>query len=59
MDDTILLFFILCLSDRLGIDLSQAYLEKIKISAERYPAQLVRGSSRKYTEWARGGSTEE
>lgn len=50
-----LLFFIFCMSDRLGIDLSQAYLEKIKISAERYPAQLVRGSSRKYTEWAREG----
>ena len=48
-----LLFFLFCMSDRLGIDLSQAYLDKIKISAERYPAWLVRGSSRKYTEWAR------
>jgi dCTP diphosphatase len=50
-----LLIFIFCMSDRLGIDLSQAYLGKMKICAERYPPQLVRGSSRKYTEWAGEG----
>jgi dCTP diphosphatase len=48
-----LLIFIFHMSDRLGIDLSQAYLEKIEICVKRYPPQLVRGSSRKYTEWAR------
>lgn len=50
-----LLLFIFYMSDRLGIDLIQAYLEKINICVERYPPQLVRGSSRKYTEWAGEG----
>ena len=40
------------LCDNLGIDLEAAILEKIKKNAEKYPAEQVRGSSRKYTEWS-------
>lgn len=39
------------LADRLGIDLIEATERKIAINDEKYPAEKVRGSSRKYTEY--------
>ena len=44
------LLYLLQLSDRLGIDPLQAAREKLAINADKYPADKVRGSSRKYTE---------
>lgn len=39
------------LADNLGIDLLAAMEEKITKNEERYPADRVRGSSRKYSEY--------
>ena len=43
---------ILCLNmcNTLGIDLSQAIAEKIEKNKAKYPAELVRGNYRKYTQ---------
>ena len=43
---------ILCLNmcNTLGIDLSQAIVEKIEKNKAKYPADLVRGNYRKYTQ---------
>lgn len=39
------------LADNLGIDLLKAMEEKIRINGEKYPAEKVKGSSKKYTEY--------
>ena len=39
------------LSDRLGIDLEKASLNKIENNRLKYPAEKVKGSSQKYTEY--------
>ncbi|MDE0834921.1 MAG: nucleotide pyrophosphohydrolase [Akkermansiaceae bacterium] len=39
------------LADNLGIDLLKAMEEKIRVNEEKYPAERVRGSSKKYTEY--------
>lgn len=44
------LLYLLQLADQLGIDLAEAAREKIEVNARKYPASVVRGSSRKYTE---------
>lgn len=43
---------ILCLNmgNTLGIELSQAIVEKIEKNKAKYPAELVRGNYRKYTQ---------
>ena len=43
--------YLLRLCERLGVDLYQAVEEKIVINEKKYPAERVRGSSRKYTEY--------
>jgi len=43
--------FTLRLAERLGVDLPQLVEEKIKINAQKYPAEKVRGSAKKYTEY--------
>jgi dCTP diphosphatase len=43
--------YLIRLTDKLGIDLVTAAHEKIDENARRYPADKVRGSSRKYTEY--------
>lgn len=45
------LLYLIRLGDLLDIDLLQACEEKMKINAEKYPADKVRGSSKKYTEY--------
>ena len=45
------LWFLVRLSDRLGVDLLQAAEAKIVANAAKYPADLVRGKSRKYDEY--------
>lgn len=39
------------LAERLGVNLEQAIEEKIQINEKKYPADQVRGSARKYTEY--------
>lgn len=43
------LAYLLLLADRMKVDLCQALAEKIALNAEKYPANEVRGSARKYT----------
>ena len=43
--------YLLRLSDVLQIDLERAVKDKIESNAEKYPADTVRGSSKKYTEY--------
>ncbi len=45
------LLYLIRLADTLDIDLAAAAVEKIELNAARYPADKVRGSSRKYTEY--------
>jgi NTP pyrophosphatase (non-canonical NTP hydrolase) len=47
------LFYLVRLADRLDIDLPAAAAAKLAHNAVRYPADLVRGSSRKYDEYGR------
>ena len=44
------LLYLVRLADKLDIDLLEAAEKKLEINASKYPADLVRGSSRKYTE---------
>lgn len=44
--------YLVRLSDKLGIDLLAAAERKVEANARKYPADKVRGSSRKYTEWS-------
>lgn len=44
------LCYSILLSDRLGLDMDEIIREKMKKNAEKYPAELCRGSSAKYTE---------
>ena len=39
------------ISDVLNINLSDAIAEKIKKNEKKYPAEIVKGSSKKYTEY--------
>lgn len=43
--------FTVRLADRMGIDLEDLVEKKIKINEQKYPAEKVRGSSKKYTEY--------
>lgn len=41
--------YLASLSDRLGIDIGPAVTEKMKLNAEKYPADLARGTALKYS----------
>ena len=43
--------YLMLLSTRLNVDIAAAVDRKIAINAERYPAEVVRGSSKKYNEY--------
>jgi dCTP diphosphatase len=43
--------YLIRLADMLGVDLLQAADSKLKQNREKYPADVVRGSSAKYTEY--------
>lgn len=45
------LLYLVSLADRLGVDLAGAAMAKIGRNEARYPADKVRGSARKYTEY--------
>jgi dCTP diphosphatase len=46
-----ILFFILLLSDEVGIDLVKSFKEKMKISAKKYPVHLAKGCNKKYNQF--------
>jgi NTP pyrophosphatase (non-canonical NTP hydrolase) len=41
--------YLVRLADKIGIDLGRAVSRKMRLNHSRYPANLVRGSTRKYT----------
>ena len=43
--------YLLRMSDRLNIDIVEAAKKKILVNEKRYPAEIVRGSSKKYTDY--------
>jgi NTP pyrophosphatase (non-canonical NTP hydrolase) len=45
------LWFVVRLSDRLGIDLLEAAEQKLAENARKYPVERVRGQARKYSEY--------
>src|SRR5258708_10312343 len=44
------LLYLIRLSDKLGVDLIDAAVRKLRINAEKYPVDRARGSSKKYSE---------
>jgi NTP pyrophosphatase (non-canonical NTP hydrolase) len=46
-----ILIYLLLFAHKLGIDPVQAAQDKIEKNAQKYPAELVRGKSAKYTEY--------
>ena len=46
-----ILNYVIRIADKLGIDLIEAANNKIEINKEKYPADAVKGSSKKYTEY--------
>ena len=46
-----ILIYLLLISDNLGIDPVEAAQKKIQKNEEKYPADLVKGKSHKYTEY--------
>jgi len=45
------LAYLVRLADRLDVDLLEAVSDKMRINAEKYPADRVRGSARKYNRY--------
>ncbi len=45
------LVYLICLADKLDVDLAAAVVEKIALNRAKYPAEKVRGDARKYTEY--------
>ena len=39
------------LCNKLGVDLLEVSFDKVEINERKYPAQMVKGSSKKYTEY--------
>jgi NTP pyrophosphatase (non-canonical NTP hydrolase) len=46
-----ILIYLVRISDKLGVDLYDAVERKIEINGKKYPADKVRGSAKKYTEY--------
>lgn len=42
--------YLLRLADVLGVDLEEAFLEKMALNRKKYPVKLARGNARKYNE---------
>ncbi|PZR40345.1 nucleotide pyrophosphohydrolase [Paraburkholderia fungorum] len=45
------LLYLVRLADKLDVDLYQACLEKMDVNRTKYPAEKVRGDSRKYSDY--------
>ena len=43
--------YLIRIADKLGIDLLNAVTKKIELNEKKYPADKVRGSAKKYTEY--------
>lgn len=50
------LAYLLMLADALGLDVAAAFVDKVRANGEKYPVELARGTSARYTELAGGGA---
>ncbi len=48
--------YLIRFADVSGIDLGQAFLEKMEKNRKKYPKELVKGSAAKYTEYKQAAS---
>ncbi len=48
--------YLVALADKFGIDPIEAAKKKLVINEKKYPASLVRGSSKKYNEYSESPS---
>lgn len=46
-----ILIYLVRMADKLGIDLIESAKHKIELNEQKYPAEKVKGSSKKYTEY--------
>ena len=46
-----ILIYLVRISDKLNVDLYKAVVRKMEINEKKYPADKVRGSAKKYTEY--------
>ena len=46
------LFYLVRLADKCQVDLPTAVMKKFELNAKKYPATLVHGSNKKYTEYS-------
>jgi NTP pyrophosphatase (non-canonical NTP hydrolase) len=46
-----ILIYLVRLADKLNIDLVEATRKKLKLNDEKYPADLVHGSAKKYSDY--------
>ena len=46
-----ILIYLIRISDKLGIDLIEAAEKKIEVNSEKYPADAVKGSAKKYSQY--------
>lgn len=46
-----IILYLVRMADQLNINLNEATLNKIEINSKKYPANLVKGSHKKYTEY--------
>lgn len=51
--------YLVMLADKLGVDLLRAVAAKMEKNESRYPADRVRGSARKHSEYAQGAGGDE
>ncbi len=46
-----IILYIIGIADQLNINLNEAVLQKITINTNKFPENIVKGSSKKYTEY--------
>jgi NTP pyrophosphatase (non-canonical NTP hydrolase) len=46
------LAYLIQLADQLDVDLYQALIEKMELNRKKYPAEIVRGDARKYSDYS-------
>eukprot|EP00112_Aurelia_sp_Birch-Aquarium-sp1_P011915 Seg2500.4 transcript_id=Seg2500.4/GoldUCD/mRNA.D3Y31 product="dCTP pyrophosphatase 1" protein_id=Seg2500.4/GoldUCD/D3Y31 len=53
-----ILIYLVRLADKCDVDLSSAVREKFELNTKKYPAHIVKGSSKKYTEYKTKNETD-
>lgn len=54
-----MLAYLIRFSDVCGIDLGEAFMEKMEKNNKKYPKDIVKGSSQKYSEYKNNASNQQ